>query len=373
MKNSNEFYVYVLLDPRKCYSPFYVGKGHGSRAKISAREAGTNSLKKNVIYKIKNSGHKPVIMYWEKELNECRAFEIEIELIARWGRRNNNTGILTNLTDGGEGTVGVSAETRKKMADRMRGAGSPTFGGQSEENRKKMREGQRIWREERAAKGIEFHHTEEHKQHLRDNNAGGKATALPIFQIHPETGIVIKEWPSSKAAGEALNGNYPNIANRAKDGSYHMAYGYYWRWKGSQEINDGYLTTIEKMNEIRLRPTGEEIYQYDLQNILVKKWNSFMEASEELTIDYHSIWAANKNKRSFDGYYWVRSTENVVDFRPRLRSAGKKKINQIKDGVIIATWDSTAEAAKSFGKSPGGIQCALKRKQKCYGFHWEFV
>jgi hypothetical protein len=44
-------------------------------------------------------------------------------LISWWGRKNNNTGILRNLTDGGEGVSGVviSEESRKKISDCHKG------------------------------------------------------------------------------------------------------------------------------------------------------------------------------------------------------------------------------------------------------------
>ena len=36
----------------------------------------------------------------------------EIEFIKLYGRKDNNTGILVNLTDGGEGTLGVIVSER---------------------------------------------------------------------------------------------------------------------------------------------------------------------------------------------------------------------------------------------------------------------
>ena len=51
-------------------------------------------------------------------MTEADALQAEMLLIAKYGRKDNGTGILRNLTDGGEGTSGhvPSEETRKKKA-----------------------------------------------------------------------------------------------------------------------------------------------------------------------------------------------------------------------------------------------------------------
>jgi hypothetical protein len=86
------FYSYLWL--REDGSPYYVGKGKGNRAFRGRR----------------NGGHLPhpikdrVVIF--PMLNEAEAFESEMALIELFGRKDNGTGILRNLTDGGEGTAG---------------------------------------------------------------------------------------------------------------------------------------------------------------------------------------------------------------------------------------------------------------------------
>ena len=101
---NNDYYVYLYL--REDGTPYYVGKGRGDRAfKSNGR-------------RMKRPSDKTKIVFHSKNLTEDQAFAIEKELIAKYGRKDNNTGILRNLTDGGEGTSGhsPSISTRIKIS-----------------------------------------------------------------------------------------------------------------------------------------------------------------------------------------------------------------------------------------------------------------
>ena len=104
----NDFYVYLYL--REDGTPYYVGKGKNNRA----------------FSKSGRSVHLPLdktkIIFYSKNLTEDEAFELEKELIKKYGRKDNGTGILRNLTDGGEGPSGaiVKDEIRIKISERMK-------------------------------------------------------------------------------------------------------------------------------------------------------------------------------------------------------------------------------------------------------------
>lgn len=91
MDEERKYYVYMYL--REDGTPYYVGKGTGDRAYSKNRT-------------IKPPKDLSRIIFHAQNLTEEEAFAIEIEQIKKYGRVNNNTGILRNLTNGGEGFSG---------------------------------------------------------------------------------------------------------------------------------------------------------------------------------------------------------------------------------------------------------------------------
>ena len=98
-----KYYVYAYL--REDNSPYYIGKGTKDRA-------------------FKKQGHtvslppKERIKIISENLTEQEAKFLEIDLIKKYGRKDLGTGILRNMTNGGEGSSGriATTEMRKKLS-----------------------------------------------------------------------------------------------------------------------------------------------------------------------------------------------------------------------------------------------------------------
>ena len=111
--NPARFYVYAFL--REDGTPYYIGKGQGNRAwgKRQFRPADDSR-----------------ISILTETLTETEAFSEEIRHIQFYGRKDLGTGILRNLTDGGEGASGYkhTPEALAKLSVAMSGENHHNFG-----------------------------------------------------------------------------------------------------------------------------------------------------------------------------------------------------------------------------------------------------
>lgn len=102
-----EYYTYAYL--RENGTPYYIGKGKSGRINNSLHNINLPPENRRIFLK--------------KNLTDEEARRHEIYMIAILGRKDLGTGILRNMTDGGEGCAGrvLSEETKRKMSDLKKG------------------------------------------------------------------------------------------------------------------------------------------------------------------------------------------------------------------------------------------------------------
>lgn len=230
------YYVYVFLDPRKpgrysysdityLFEPFYVGKGKNNRYKrhlnISQLNSGNNPTKERKLKKIINLNYNPLdyVIILGLNLNELDSVNLEIKTISEIGRLINN-GLLTNLTDGGEGFSGgvsnlkgktyeeifgldLAEKLKKDKSERFKGTNNPMYG--------------------RKFSGRKL--TQEQKDKL------SKIKQKSIYQIDINTNQIIQKFESAKHASETLNIIMSGIHNcLSKNQKAKTSGGFIWKY-----------------------------------------------------------------------------------------------------------------------------------------------
>ena len=190
--NPSEFYVYAYL--RHDNTPYYIEKGFGDRAWIKGKAE---------IHPPKD--HKYIIIV-EHCLSEIGELAIERRLIQWYGRKDLSTGILRNMTNGGDGAHGrkMSKSTVDKAIATKRKTGG-IFNCATPDARKKatttrLKNNNGIYNtqtEESIAKGLR----------TKKNNTTPKKTRVVINNKH--------RWKITSPIGEYFIIN--NLANFCKE------------------------------------------------------------------------------------------------------------------------------------------------------------
>lgn len=257
-------YRHIRLDTNQV---FYIGIGNDSKYKRSFSKHNRNKHWHNIVNK---TAIEIDILFDDIDYDEAKNKEIEFILL--YGRRDFGLGTLVNMTNGGEGCLGIivtddvksrisqnnkgrkvsqetrdkislarkgfkhSDETKKKIGEFKKGKKLPPRKPISEDTRRKMSEG-------RKGKSPSYNYirTEEYREKLSKGALGKKMSdacklkmsesrSVPILQ-YCKDGELIKEWKSARLAALELF-NTKNSSNIVKclKGKQKLAYGFKWEY-----------------------------------------------------------------------------------------------------------------------------------------------
>lgn len=254
-------YQHIRLDKNE---PFYIGVGsHKGRA---YSKDGRNNIWKKIV---KKAGYFVEILI--DNITRKEALEEEKRLISLYGRINNKTGILSNLTDGGDGGSGIvrSKEYKERISklykekckfDRSMiepmhayNRGRPL----SEETKRKLSE---------SKKGRKL--TEEHKAKLR-----GRPSPAKRPEIRKKLSELFKGRPIPEEQKKRISETLKGKSNGP--------------WKPTQyEKNRQYWENVYN-----------PITQFSLEGEFIKVWNNRIIAAKELGIPKNNIRECARGKR----------------------------------------------------------------------------
>jgi len=245
--NRREYYVYQLRNP-VTDEVFYVGKGIKNRLYsheryvINNNRRDKNPLLFKTIQNILKGGNRVHCLKIKENLTEQEAMIFEIEEILKYGRLNNHTGVLCNMTDGGGGMSGYKHKesTKQYMRQLHSGIRNPFYG--------QHHDYQTLQRLSFAALGNNHArglvHSPETKKRLSFLNHGkvvsdetrhkmsqsrSKRPTKAIIQID-QSGNLIKKWKSASEAAKILSFSKQCLSNclREKQKTYK---GFIWKYE----------------------------------------------------------------------------------------------------------------------------------------------
>jgi hypothetical protein len=209
-------YRHIRLDKNE---PFYIGIGSDSKYKRANELRGK---RRNILWNRISLKTKVKVEIILDDLTWEDACKKEIEFIKLYGRLDKKTGILSNLTDGGDGSLGVifSEDRKKLLRIRFSGVNNPMYGKRLPkeiiERISQLNKGRSVWN--KGKKGI---YSDETLKKMSDckkgciawnkgmKNVNGKGMAKLVMDFN--TGIF---YESAKDASLAIGFNYTTLRSQ---------------------------------------------------------------------------------------------------------------------------------------------------------------
>jgi len=246
------YYTYAYL--REDRTPYYIGKGKRDRIYSTRR-------------RLKPPKDKSRIIFLKQNLTEEEAFKHERYMIAVFGRKDNGTGILRNLTDGGDGVSGFihTEEHRKKISASM------TLEQRKERAKKANESMTPEQRSERARKGQASRTPERRSEIARMANASmtleqrrenaKKAHAKRTTEQRRESGIKSQAGRTPEQRRESVRKGHATLTPEQRKERTRKANATLTPGQRSERSKKGYLSTSPEERIERARKGGNQKFQ----------------------------------------------------------------------------------------------------------------
>src|SRR5215831_16976339 len=124
--NTNNYCVYRHIKPNG--DTFYIGISNNLSRPF-------NKINRTSFWKKIVSKYNYEVQILKKSLSKEEAMELEKILISWYGRIDNKSGVLCNMTDGGDGVLNISPETSLKKSNAQLGKKNHRWGLRGELNK----------------------------------------------------------------------------------------------------------------------------------------------------------------------------------------------------------------------------------------------
>ena len=195
------------------------------------------------------------------------------------------------------------------------------------------------------------------------SNGAGISKGKPVEQ-YDLLGNFIAKYKSAHEASRQTNINYSSICSCCREEIDHVKE-YQWKYSNSnKKITPITLTNITIQNL--------PVYQFSMDNILIKKYNSLQEASTITKINKSLICRCCNNKGiTAGGFKWsynqqINNNKNIKNQKP---------VGQYdKQNNLIAKYNSLSEASKKTNINLANISQVCQGKRKTAGkYIWKFL
>ena len=342
MNSYSEFEDRVVYIHRKpCGTPFYVGIGSIHRSK--------ETRDRNILWQQMYKEYPNYIVdIVARNTNGEAAKEAEKALISFYGRINNGTGVLCNMTDGGEGCSGLKHEDKLRPVIRLDKSGQIVSEYDSAVHAQEDGFDYQLVagccnKRHMTHKGFQFYFKDEYLSLLESDfdftvKGNYSHSAVRVVQLTEDGGFV-KRHPSMNV-DDFCDANISAVCR----GKERIHRGFAWMYE------DEYDALCDENGKVFVRKSNSgsnriSIVQLDKKTLsLINTYKSAYKAEEELGISHSHIGGCCKGDRlSAGGFRWQYLEDYKLGRKIRTVAKSAKPVIQLTlDGEFVAKHDSAS-------------------------------